>query len=92
MAGQELTDRIAAQAKAPEAGQRVVWDSIVRGYGLRITKAGAKSFVLNYRSQGIQRQLTIGSWPSWSGRQARSRAMELSREIDVGGDPMADPH
>ena len=64
----------------------------MKGLGCRITKAGAKAFVLTYRASGIQRSLTIGSHPDWSCKQARERARELKREVDMGGDPMADRH
>ena len=92
MASQELSDRLVREAAPPEAGHRVLFDSLVRGFGLRITKAGAKSFVLNYRSRGIQRSMTIGSWPAWNVKQAREEAGKLQRRIDVGEDPMGDRH
>ncbi len=77
---------------APETGNRIIYDKEVRGFGVRVTKAGAKAFVLNYRAAGVERRITIGSFPDWKVAQARARAKDLKRIIDNGGDPMADRH
>ena len=87
-----LTDRIARTASPPDAGMRILWDSMVKGFGLRVTKAGAKAFVLTYRASGVQHSMTIGSWPDWPCKAARDRAKELKREVDMGGNPMGDRH
>jgi Arm DNA-binding domain len=72
-------------------GNRVVYDIETKGFGLRTTAAGAKSFVLNYRAAGgRERRLTIGSFPDWTVKQARAEAKKLKRAIDGGSDPMAD--
>ncbi len=86
-----LTDKVARDTPAPEKGYRITYDSDLPGFGLRVTAAGAKSFILNYRHRGTERRLTIGSFPSsWSAAQARQRAGELRRKIDQGGDPLAE--
>jgi hypothetical protein len=64
----------------------------VKGFGVRITSAGAKAFILNYRAAGRERRITIGSFPDWSVADARNEARGLKRRIDVGEDPMADRH
>ena len=56
-----------------------------------MTAAGARSFVFNYRTKGgIDRRLTIGAHPAWSLSAARSEAHRLKRQVDGGGDPLAD--
>ncbi len=62
------------------------------GFGCRVTAGGAKSFILNYRAQGKERRITIGSFPAWKAKQARERAAELRRSVDIGSDPMAERH
>ena len=86
----ELTDRIAREARAepPDRGMALHWDTEVKGFGLRVTKAGAAAWVLNFRSHGVQRQLTIGSFPDWTAKAAREQAKAFKREIDMGSDPM----
>lgn len=64
----------------------------MKGFGVRVTAAGAKSFILNYRAAGRERRITIGSAPDWSVTAARDRARELKRRVDVGEDPMAERH
>ncbi len=57
-----------------------------------MTAAGAKAFILNYRTAGRERRITIGSFPDWSVPAAREQAKNLKRRIDQGQDPMGDRH
>ncbi len=65
-----------------------MYDSRVGGFGARITAAGARSFILNYRVNRRERRHTIGRFPAWSVRQAREEAASLKRDIDRGRDPV----
>ena len=87
-----ITETVAKTTSAPEKGSQITYDADVKGFGLRVTAAGARAFVLNYRSGGRERRLTIGSYPEWSATAARKRAEALKREIDTGADPMAERH
>ena len=60
----------------------------LKGFGLRITDNGVKSFLLRYRHRGQERRMTIGQWPAWSALKARERAKELRRMVDSGIDPL----
>jgi hypothetical protein len=73
---QRLTDRAVKSLPAPDAGNKVYYDDLVRGFGLRVTTAGARSFVLDYRrrSDRLQRRVTIGQFPDWSTAAAREEA------------------
>jgi integrase len=64
----------------------------VTGFGLRVTAAAARSFVLNYRIAARERRYTIGSYPDWSVAAAREQAKELKRKVDIGHDPMGRRH
>src|SRR6516162_7147644 len=90
----KLTDKIIRGLAPPAAGNRLFYDSEIRGFALRVTARDARSFVLNYYASGVERRLTIGSYPAWSVAAARNRAKKLRREVDNGGDPMAtvEPH
>jgi integrase len=48
--------------------------------------------VLNYRADGRERRITIGSVPEWKVGPAREHAKTLKRGVDVGEDPMATRH
>ncbi len=87
-----LDTNIVKTLSAPAAGNQITYDDEVKGFGVRITKAGARAFILNYRAAGRERRITIGSFPDWSVSAARERAKELKREVDNGGDPMGDRH
>lgn len=85
----KLTERIIKSLPNPLGGNTVTWDSELSGFGIRITRNGARSFILNYRNQaGIQRRLTIGGFPTLSATAARLRARELKAQVELGGDPL----
>jgi integrase len=84
-----LTETIAKNLPPPKKGNQVTYDTDLKGFGLRVTAAGARAFVLNYRVGGQERRLTIGSYPEWSAAAARKEAEGLKRQIDLGADPMA---
>lgn len=85
-----LTDAIVRKLPVPVSGNRIQWDNSVPGFGSRVTAAGARAFVLNYRTRtGRARRYTIGAFPDWSTVGARDEARRLRRLIDQGGDPLA---
>ena len=75
-----LTTDIAKRLAPPEKGSRILYDHakgddpgrVVRGFGLRVTALGVKSFILNYRSAGQERRLTLGGFPNWTVSRARA--------------------
>jgi integrase len=87
----KLSDKIARSATPPSNGNHIVYDSETKGFGLRVTANGARSFILNYRNrEGIARRLTIGSYPDWAVAHARTEAVRLKQIVDRGGDPLGD--
>jgi integrase len=95
---ERLTEKSAGALPAPDEGNRIYWDGPnsrgkdwTPGFGLRVTAAGARAFILNYRTRsGRDRRITIGSLPAWSLAAARTEAADLKRRIDMGEDPLAD--
>ena len=88
-----LTDAIVRGLSAPASGSRITYDGgpeKVRGFGIRVTAAGAKSFILNYTVGGRERRMTIGAYPTWRVSTARAEAERLRREIDRGVDPLGE--
>jgi integrase len=87
---QRLTDAAIKRLRAPSRANRITYDDDVAGFGIRITAADARSFVLNYRTRsGRERRFTIGSYPNWRTTAAREEARRLHRIVDAGGDPLA---
>jgi integrase len=88
----KLTDALIRKLLAPATGNRITYDASVKGFGVRVTAAGARAFILNYRrrSDGLERRATIGAFPDWSVSTARDEAKRLKRLIDGGGDPVGE--
>lgn len=78
-------------APVPPAGTRtMLWDTEVKGFGVRIAASGVRTYVLRYRMAGgrsPQRMLTIGRHGSpWTAELARRRAVELLAQVRLGVD------
>lgn len=66
-----------------------LWDAEVKGFGVVITPAGSKSFILNYRNQDNRsRRKTIGKYGKLTVEQARDIARDLTYRIAKGDDPV----
>lgn len=92
----KLDDRFVKSLTAPETDNEIFYDGehkrAVTGFGIRVTSAGTKSFVFNYRIHGRERRLTIGRYglDAWTVEHARKRAGELRRMVDNGKDPLGE--
>ena len=68
-----------------------LWDDELRGFGLRITSNGAKSYVYQYRLGGREapkKRATIGRHGSpWTPTSARKEAERLAQLVGQGIDP-----
>lgn len=85
-----ITLRLIDATAAPREGELRIWDTDVRGFALRITPTGRKSYCLKYRYHGRQRWLTIGEHGSpWTPDTARTRAKEALYQASHGEDPQA---
>jgi integrase len=90
---QKLTDAIIKALPAPKTGEKITYDTAVKGFGVRVTAKGARSFLLNYRTRlGRERRYTIGAFGDWKTGPARAEAIELKKQVDRGGDPLGDIH
>ena len=79
---EKLTDRFAKLAAAPDEGRpyRIYYDHEVKGFGLRVTKAGFRAFILNYRARGVERRYTIGFVSRLEGF-GRARGSKAHQEV-----------
>lgn len=83
-------ERVAACRCDPDQQQRIVWDGRTPGLGLRVTAAGAKSYIYEARLNGRTLRLTIGDARAWSVAQAQEEATRLRCLTDRGVDPRAE--
>ncbi|MGM0574641.1 MAG: tyrosine-type recombinase/integrase [Myxococcota bacterium] len=94
MAVAKLTKRIVEGAKRPtgEKGdrERWIWDTEVKGLGVKLNPSGRRSYVVKYRPQGERRtrKVTIGAHGQpWTVYQAREEARRLLGAVAAGEDP-----
>jgi len=82
----KLTKR-SVEAILPSSKDRILFDSVLPGFGLRISPMGRKSFVVQYRSGGRTRRISLGRFGTVTCDQARRRAKELLGAVAGGEDP-----
>ena len=87
MPKQALTDIAIRSVLPPAHGQIEVWDSRTSGFGLRVSHAGTKAFILVYRFNGRPRRLTLGRYPTITLSEARKLANEALHAVAFGTDP-----
>src|SRR4051812_31828902 len=69
------------------------WDTDLKGFGLKITPAGRKVFLVQYRPAGDTRnprKFTIGEYGPVTPHQARVEAKRVLAERSAGRDPQAE--
>ena len=78
----------AIKAAKPGSERYTLWDSELKGFGLRVNADGSKSYALKYLFQGRQRWRTIGKHGSpWTPDTARNEALRLLAQARNGIDP-----
>src|SRR6476660_5992030 len=93
-----LSEETIKRLRAPAKGNRVTYfaGAVIqgakapRGFGVRVTAAGSRAFVLNYRLRGREHRFTIGAWPDWSALKAVREARDLRKRVDRGENPIED--
>ena len=93
MAKAAITKRTVDRAKAGSRDQ-FIWDTSLAGFGLKITPAGGKIYIFQYRiarpgeaSRTATKRYTIGKHGKLTPDQARKRAKELAAMVETGTDP-----
>lgn len=84
-----LTKRTVDSAK-PGPVDRFLWDGALAGFGLKVTPAGRKTFVYQYRHGGTSRRATLGAFGALTVDQARTAAMAMAGKLALGIDPLAE--
>ena len=90
MAKIKLT-KSAVDAAQPQAEAVELRDTLVPGFLCKITPAGRKVFMLQYRTNaGERRKPSLGLYGELTVEQARSLAQEWLAQVRRGGDPAAE--
>lgn len=75
----KLTKRT-IDALTTDRAEAFAWDTIVRGFGVRVRKGGSKTFILKYRMGSAVRRHSLGKVGSpYTVDEAREAAAELLR-------------
>src|SRR3546814_17320982 len=90
-----LTKRV-VDASLPREKRYHLWDSELRGFGLRIEPSGVKTFLAKYRAEGggrraPERRVTIGRYGPLTPEEASRKARRSLAGAATGADPAAPP-
>lgn len=77
--------QIGPDGKSSQAFYR---DSIIAGFGLRVTSGGAKSFIVEKRVDGRVKRKTLGRYGNLTLEQARKEAQKFLGKVATGIDPI----
>jgi integrase len=88
--GFKLTQRSVETITCPPGKKDVlVFDSSLRGFGLRVTTTGGKTFLAQYNAAGGKRRVALGTFGVLTVEQARKAAQGVLGEAAKGTDPFA---
>jgi integrase len=82
----KLTKRT-IDAAAPRSAEYVLWDGDIAGFGVRVTPAGRKSYLVQYRVGTRSRKLTLGAHGVLTPEQGRTLAIQALAAVRAGHDP-----
>lgn len=85
-----ITKRLVDSTPAPASGQTFIRDNDLKGFGLRITSTGAKSFVVERRIDGRVRRITLGRYGVLTCEEARREAQKVLGKVAMGINPLAE--
>jgi len=89
---QRLSKRV-VDATDPAKKDVYVWDSALKGFGLKVTPAGRKVYIVQYRlggRKGRTRRVTLGVHGALTTEEARSSAKNALGQVSSGTDPAAE--
>jgi integrase len=86
----KISKRTVDAAEKPSGNDAYLWDTELKGFGLRVTPKGVKSYVIQYRLHGRPaRRMTLGIHGSpWTAEKARDEAQRLLIKVKQGVDPV----
>lgn len=85
-----LTAEFCESPGALDGRDRLYLDSIQPGFGLRVTPAGKRIFIVSWKEEGRSKKRTIGYWPTMSVKEARDAARAVVRGDKAEG-PKGEP-
>jgi len=91
MQSTKLTKSVVDKAQSPkDKDQAFIRDGELKGFALRITARGIKSFIVETSIGNKVRRMTIGRYGKLTTEEARNEAKKILGNIALGGDPVAE--
>jgi integrase len=82
----KIAKRTVDAAKAADE-RYILWDTELKGFGVRVEASGTKSFLVRYRHLGRRRFLSLGRFGEITPEQARVLAQRALSRVREGTDP-----
>ena len=82
----KFTDR-QIKALKPKKERYEVWETNGKGFGIRVSSTGRKSFIFLYKFQGTSRRITFGNYPEMSLADAHATHAKSRQLLERGADP-----
>jgi integrase len=82
----KFTDR-QIKALKPRKERYEVWETNGKGFGVRVSSTGRKSFIFLYKFQGTSRRITFGNYPEMSLADAHAAHAKSRQLLEQGNDP-----
>ncbi len=83
----KLTKTVVDRMVPPAEGQAFIRDAELKGFGLRVTASGTKTFIVEKRVKGRVRRISLGRYGELTAEQARKEAQKVLGQIATGLDP-----
>lgn len=80
---------MAALTCPAERKDAMFFDTVLKGFGLRVTAKGSRVFLYQYRVGLTVRRQRLGEWPTTTTAQARKLAERQRGAVHAGADPVA---
>jgi hypothetical protein len=80
----KLAPKVIEHLKAPGPKRLEVWDTVLQGFGVRVSKTGRKVWFVVTRVGDRQKRVTIGTYPAISLAEARDEGRKLIRNAQLG--------
>ncbi len=87
----KITKRIVDAFEPDPSGERFLWDTELKGFGVRMMPSGVASYIIKYRNaEARQRKMTIGRVGTLTPEEGRRLARDKLAEVQKGADPSAE--
>jgi integrase len=87
----KITKRVVDRLQPRLSGDLFMWDSELKGFGLRVKPSGTGAYLVQYRNaHGQTRRMTVGKVGTLTPEEARRLARDKLASVSKGADPSAD--